>query len=356
MRYTAIAFAAVAGLIVGFAAAAPAADAASAQLAHAIFLKVNGQTITQEQVVEAVKYIIKREYNNVMPEDEQELENIQEAAQRDLVRSLLIHSEAAKLSLSIDSNRLKFIIRASGLTQDEITPAIRRILEADELFSDLMMATGTPLREPSPREIKDFYSKNKNEFSTNSMIVVRTIFIATDDRRPQAYYKSQGEDLMRRLEAVPAAQRTAAFAKAAEETSQDVFAKFGGLLTGGSPERWIPKDFNNRNADGSPIFPPTMVEEIKRLSKPGDLRLAVSADGIHILYCEDVRGGRTVPWSEANDIVEFVLKERYKNRQLRIWLNQIYDRSDVRWHDGAVYEKENLTRILLPSERGTLED
>ncbi len=330
------------------------ACAASAQLAHAIFLKVNGQTITQEQVVETVKYIIKREYNNVMPEDEQELENIQEAAQRDLVRSLLIHDEAAKNDISVDSNRLKYVISASGLKQDEITPAIRRLLEADELFSDIMMNTGTPIREPSPREIKEFYIKNKDEFTTNAMIIVRTIFIATDDTRPQAFYKEQGEELMRRLEAVPPAQRTEAFAKAAEETSQDVFAKFGGLLTGGGAERWIPKDFNNQNADGSPIFPPTMVEEIKRLNHPGDIRLAVSADGIHLLYCEDVRGGRTVPWSEANDIIEFILKERYKNRHLRIWLNQVYDRSDVRWHDGAVYEKENLTRILLPSERGTL--
>ena len=333
-----------------------AGNAASAQLAHAIFIKVNGRTITQEQVIETVKYIIKREYNNVMPEDEEELENIQDAAQRDLVRSLLIHDEARKLGAKLDSQRLKYVIRNSGLSNEEITPTIRRLVEADELFEDIMALTGTPIREPSPREIKDFYTNNRDEFKSNTFIIVRTIFIATDDRRPQAFYKAQGEELMRSIEAVPLQERAAAFAKAAEEHSQDIFAKFGGLLTGDSPEQWIPKDFANQNADGTPIFPPTMIEGIRRLNKPGDIRLAVSEDGIHLLYCENVRGGRTVPWSEANKIIEYVLKDRYKNRQLRNWLNQIYDRSDVRWHDGAVYEKENLTRILLPSERGPLDD
>lgn len=325
--------------------------ASAAQLAHAIFVKVNGRTITQEQVLEAVKYIIKREYNNVMPEDEDELERVQRAALRDLVRTLLIHDEAAKNNIHPDRGFTKELLRRSGLTQEEVTPTIRRMLQADDLFNDLMMSAGTPVRDPSPRDIKEFYNKNRDDFKTNAFIIVRTIFLSTDTSRPQSYYKTVAEELMVQLEAVPLAYRTEAFAKAAKERSQDIFAQFGGLLTGDGPEPWIPKDFANKNPDGGDIFPPTMIEAIRRLNNKGELRLAVSADGMHLLYCEDVRGGKVLPWDEASRIIEYVLKERARNARLRAWLSRVYDRSDVRWHDGTPFEKEMLTEILLPSER-----
>lgn len=326
------------------------------ELAHAIFVKVNGKTITQEQVVEAVKFIIKREYNNVMPEDEEELDKIQRAALRDLVRTLLIHDEAGRVGIKPSRNSWKEWARRHGLTQDEVTPTIRRMLEADDLFEELMMASGTPINQPSPREIKDFYNKNRDEFKTNAFIIVRTIFLPVDTSRPQSHYKTTAEELMTQLENVPIAQRTDAFDKTARERSQDIFAKNGGLLTGDSPDKWIPKDFNNENEDGTPIFPPTMVEEIRRLNRKGDLRLAVSSDGMHLLYCEDVQGGKTIGWDEASRIIEYVLKERQKNSRMRWWLNRVYDRSDVRWHDGSAFEKGTLTEILLPSEKSSLEE
>lgn len=322
------------------------------QLAHAIFVKVNGETITQEQVVEVVKYIIKNEYNDVVPHDEEELEKIQDAALRNLVRALLIQSEARKSNVRMSSGRMKSVVAQSGLKPDEVTPTIRRLLEADDLFEDLMMATGTPIREPSPRDIKNFYNEHREEFRSNAFIIVRTIFLADDGRRPQAFWKAQAEELMGQISAVPLSRRTEFFAEMAREHSQDIFARSGGLLTGESPEKWIPKDFTNKNPDGSDIFPATMVEVIRRLNKPGEVRLAISEDGMHILYCEDNQGGKIMKWDEARNIIEYVLKTRSRNRSLRTWLNQIYDRSDVRWHDGTKYEKEYLTKILLPSERG----
>lgn len=326
------------------------------QLAHAIFVKVNGETITQEQVVEVVKYLVKQEYNDVMPEDEEELEKLQDAALRNLVRSLLIRSEARKAGATMTSARLKGLIRQAGLKQDEVTPAIRKIIEADDLFEDMMAMTGTPVREPSPGQIRDFYNKNRDEFKSNAFIIVRTIFLPDDGRKTQAFYKAQAEEMVEEIKNVPLNRRAEFFAEMAKEYSQDVFAQFGGLLTGDSPERWIPKDFNSKNPDGTDIFPPTMVEGIRRLNKPGDVRLAVSADGMHILYCENVQGGKVMKWDEARNIIEFVLKARSRNHQMRNWLNQVYDRSDVRWHDGTRYEKEYLTKILLPSEQGPLNE
>lgn len=335
-------------------AVAAGAIAGETQLAHAIFVKVNGETITQEQVVEVVKYLVRQEYNNVMPQDEEELEKIQDAALRDLIRALLIRSEARKSRVNISSGRLKGLIRQSGLKPDEVTPTIRRIIEADDMFEDLMASSGTPIRDPSPRDIKDFYNENREEFRSSAFIIVRTIFIADDGRREQSFYKRQAEELVEQIKAVPLNRRTEYFAEMAKEVSQDVFAQFGGLLTGDNPEKWIPKDFANKNPDGTDIFPATMMEGIRKLAKPGDVRLAVSADGMHILYCEDSQGGKVMKWDEARNIIEYVLKTRARNRRLRVWLNQIYDRSDVRWHDGTVYEKENLTKILLPSEQNPM--
>ncbi len=324
----------------------------NAQLAHAIFVKVNGQTITQEQVVEAVHYLVKREYNGVMPRDEEVLEKLQDAAVRDLVRSLMIQSEAHKLGLKFRGN-MKYLIQRQGLKQEEVTPVIRRLLTADDIFEDIMMASGTPLRDPSPKEIKDFYLKNREEFKPNSFIVVRTIFLALDGKRPQSFFKAQGEEMLAQIEAVqPVTKRTEAFAKLAKEKSEDIFAKFGGLLTGESTEKWIPKAFQNQNPDGSPIFPPVMAEEIRKLNKPGETRMAISDDGVHLLYCEDVQGGKEMTWQEASRIIEFILKERTRNKSLRQWISEIYDRSDVRWHDGTEFDKEQLTKPLLPSEMG----
>ncbi len=333
------------------------ARAGESELAHAIFVKVNGKTITQEQVLDAVNFIVRREYNDVMPEDEAVLDNVNEAALRDLVRTYLIHDAVDhSTEVNITPERVKRVERSSGMSQELITPTIRMMLLADELFEELMMSEGTPVSQPSPKQVKDFYAENRDEFRTNVQFIVRTIFIPTIGRRPQAYFKAQGEELMATIQAVPLSQRTEAFANAARQYSQDVFAEFGGLLTGGGEERWIPQDFNNKNPDGGDIFPATMVEEIRRLARPGELRLAVSADGVHLLYCEDVRGGRDVPWAEAKRIIEYVLTERARNQRLREWINRVYENSDVRWHDGTAFEKETLTKILLPSERNAMED
>ncbi len=324
---------------------------AQEQLAHAIYVKVNGRTITQENVVEAVKYLIKREYNNVIPEDEEELDNIQKAALRDLVRTILIHDEAAREGVKVDRMYSRQAMAQSGLSPDEITPTIRRLLEADDLFEDMMARSGTPIMSPSPSQIRKFYNDNREDFRSDSQIIVRTIFISADTSRPQAFFKDRAEAVMRELQAVPLNQRTDAFAKKASEISEDVFAQFGGRLTGDSPEAWIPKDFQNLDPSGKPIFPVQMVETIRRLNRRGELRLAVSTEGMHIMYCEDVRGGRVMPFDEASRIIDYVLKTQARNATMRSWLSRVYDRSDVRWHDGSPYEKETLTEILLPSER-----
>ncbi len=333
------------------------ARAGESELAHAIFVKVNGKTITQEQVLDAVNFIVRREYNNVMPEDEEVLDTVQEAAIRDLVRTYLIHDAVEQSTeVEITPDMTKRAERSSGMSQELLTPTIRMMLLADELFENLMMSEGTPVMQPSPKEVKDFYAKNRDEFRTNVQFVVRTIFIPIIGRRPQAFFKAQGEELMAAIQRTPYPRRTEAFANAAREYSQDVFAEFGGLLTGEAEERWIPRDFNNRNEEGGDIFPATMVEEIRKLARPGELRLAVSADGVHLLYCDDVRGGQDVPWTEAKRIVEYVLTERARNQRLREWINRVYENSDVRWHDGTRFERETLTKILLPSERNALAD
>ncbi|MDR3077201.1 MAG: hypothetical protein LBV15_00360 [Planctomycetota bacterium] len=321
------------------------------ELAHSIYVKVNGKTITQNYVVEAVKYLIKREYRDIPPEDEEEMERLQQAALRELVRTVLIHDEAQSLKVSLGRERLKGIIASSGLKMEEITPTIRRILEAEDLFEELMLASGTPISSPSPRAIKEFYLKNREEFRANPFVIVRTIFIPSDNLHPQSYFKARAEELIARLEAIPLSQRTEAFDRTARESSQDIFARNGGLLTGDSPERWIPREFNNRNPDGSVIFPPPMTEAIHRLSAKGEIRLAVSAEGMHLVYCEDFRGGREMPWNEAAQIIDYVLKQEERNRRLRSWLEKVYDRSDIRWHDGSPYERNLLTDALLPSER-----
>lgn len=328
-----------------------AAVAGTEELSHAIFVKVNGKTITQDNVVQAVKYILKREYKDQMPEDEQEVVNIQKAALRDLVRTILIHDEASRQNVKIGREAMRRIVSTSGLRQEEITPTIRKMLEADDLFEEIMMHAGTPLKEPSPKEVKDFYNSHREEFKTNAFIVVRTIFISVDGVRPQSYFRERAEAILRELEAVPLSLRTEAFAKKAQEVSEDAFARHGGLLTQDNPDPWIPKDFANRDPEGRELLPQPMVDAIRRLNRKGEIRLAVSIEGMHLLYLEDTRGGNVIGWEEASRIIDFVLRQRQKDRLMRTWLNRIFDKSDVRWHDGTAFEKGLLLETLLPSEK-----
>lgn len=328
-------------------------ECAAVDLAYAIFLRVNGRPITQDNVAQAVRFLVKREYNDTPPADLEEHENIQKAAIRDLVRSHLIHSEATRLNIKLDRGFSRRAVAISGLRPDEVTPTIRRILEADDLFEEIMMAEGTPIREPSPKEVKDFYINNRDSFRTDAYVIVRTIFIGDDGSQAQSYFKDRATEVMHRILEMPVSQRADAFAKAAREYSQDIFAEFGGLLTGSSPEHWMPQEFTNQNPNGEPIFPQPMIEGIRRLKTPGEIRLAVSEDGMHLLYLEDIRGGSVIPWGEAKRIIDFHLKQVKRNTAMRDWINRVYDRSDVRWHNGTAFEKELLTEILLPSERGT---
>ncbi|MDR1612281.1 MAG: peptidylprolyl isomerase [Planctomycetota bacterium] len=322
------------------------------ELAYAIFIRVNGKPITQENVAQAMRFLLQREYKGQMPFDEQERENLQRAAIRDLVRTYLIHDEAAKLGLKPNRAYTQRAIAAAGFKQEAVTPTIRKMLEADDLFDDIMLNSGTPIKNPSPREIKDFYTRNRDSFRNDAYIVVRTIFIADDGSREHSYFKSRAEDLWRTLSGTPLSTRTEAFSKAAQESSQDIFAQFGGLLTGAAPEPWMPQDFSNDGPDGKPIFPEEMVAAIRRMKSKGEIRMAVSSEGFHLLYLEGIRGGNIIGWEEASRIIDFYLKQQYRNERLRTWIGRVYDRGDVRWHDGSPYEKSRLTEMLLPSEHG----
>lgn len=324
----------------------------AAELSYAIYLRVNGRPITQDNVVQAVKFLLGREYNNVMPADEEEQEGLQRAAIRDLVRSYIIHHEAGLLGIRPDRNSARRALAGSGVPYGDVTPTVRRMLEADSLFDEIMMREMTPVKDPSPREIKDFYLRNRDSFRTDAFVKIRTLFIAVDGSRPQSYFKDRAEDIMRTLQSTPREMRTDAFAKAAMESSQDVFAPFGGLLTADSPEQWIPQEFANKKSDGSPVFPAQMAEGIRRMKNKGEIRLAVSDMGMHLLYLEDVRGGNVIGWDEASRIIEYYLKQRARNERLRAWIGRAFDRSDVRWHDGSAYDKAQLTESILPSERG----
>ncbi len=338
--------------IIGAGVVAGKAKAGEGELAYSIFIRVNGRPITQESVGQVARYLLKREYNGKVPNDMQELSNVEKAAIRDLVRTQLIHSEAQRLNIRLDRDLTKRAIAMSGLRPDEVTPTIRRVLEADDLFEQIMMGEGTPIRSPSPKEIKQFYIDNRESFRSDAFIIVREIFIGEDGIKPQSFFKEQAEELIRQLEMVPVSQRTDAFDKMAREKSQDVFAEYGGRLTAGAEQGWMPQEFINERPDGRDIFPPEMVEGIRRLKQKGEVRLAISVDGMHILYLEDIKGGTIMPWAEASRIIEFHLKQRQKIIAMRNWINSIYDRSDVRWNDGTAYEKRELAEVLLPSERG----
>lgn len=330
---------------------AVSAVAGQEELAHAIFVRVNGKVITQDNILQVSRYIIERDYKGQAPADEDELEKIQDAALRDLVRMNLIQHEAGQLGIKPNREATKRAIGQTGVKSEYITPTVRRVIESGEMFDDIMGREGTPIMPPSPREIKDFFNKNKEEFRTNAFVIIRSIFIPADTSQAQSYFKDRAESIQRELMAVPYPARTDAFASKAKEVSMDVFAQFGGLLTGPAENRWMPQEFNNRGKDGQDLFPQQMAQAIRNLTHKGEIALAVSKDGMHLVYLEDIRGGKIIPWDSASKMIDYMITQRIREDKMRVWLDRVFSRSDVKWHDGTKYDKTKLTEALLPSER-----
>lgn len=201
-------------------------------------VKVGGKTITQEDVQAEI---------NALPEMAKAFFQGPDGTERfvdELVKKEMLYLEAQKRGLDKSKDFQRQVEEFKKLT------LINQLLEKE-------MAAASNITE---QDIKDYYEKNKNEFTMNNQIRLSHIVVKTDDEAKQVMERLQkGED----------------FAKVASALSQDkASAKTGGDIGTFKRGEMIPE-----------------LESVAFSLKKGAVSMPVKLkDGIHILKVTDAKG------------------------------------------------------------------
>ncbi len=320
------------------------------RLLHAILVKVNGNRITQADLDEVAEYLFGkyfpgRPFNTIRREEVDELSG---KAMQELIRINLILDEVEKRDIEIDDERKQRFYRIMKIDPVTASRTLKRMADADAAFDKLMSLDGKSYTKPGPKEIRDFWNKNKDSlFITQRRVKVRHIFLNSQLGDP-GVLKKQADMLRDNLDKTPLNERTTKFAKFAEEFSQGRFRSLGGLLLiGNDDEGWFNQDFPNRGRDADEIFPEAMVRAIRGLRNPGDMSDVVQSEkGFHLLYLEDAKGGEQIPFSKAQTYIEWNLTEIARRQYQYQWMKRKMETSVVTWNDGTAYPIDRI----LPSK------
>lgn len=266
-----------------------------------------------------------------------------------MVAQLLL-DEGRKLEIKVDDEEVDKRLARSRVKPGSTTRIVRRLIESQVMFDLIMRHEQIPPFQARPKDILKGYHETREQFRQHSIVKVRHIFLPAEDPQSIKLKKQQGTLFKKKIEAQTSLSGRSDFFKAlAGEFSQDMFAASGGLIRFSSEgDGWFPQeiDFKNRET-GKEIFPKAMIRGITGLSKKGEVRgPIVSEKGIHLLYLEDIKGGKYIDRREAYKIIEHLMRLDERRSWLCKWLVDKYERSQVSWHDGSPYEKE----LLLPSE------
>jgi len=288
--------------------------------------------------------------DQVMPLCPAYLDKLSTASLRELIKAELIEDEAKDLELVADDERVQRYAQGEQLQSKEAKSVARRLAKAEALFDEILNKQEIVMRKPSPAEIREYYQKHKDTaFRERCMVKVRSIYMdAGNDPERVKVAESKAKLVYEKIAEKNPEQKNEAFAAMASEFSDDAFARQGGQIRlSDDPEGWFVQDFPNKRPDGQPLFPDEMYRGIQTLAKKGAMTAILrSQHGFHILYMEDIKGGRTVPFDQAYKLIEYQLEKLSRNERLLQWLQDKLQRSRVTWHDGDPYPKENI----LPRE------
>lgn len=325
--------------------------AGEGHLINAVLIKVAGRRITQTDLNEMAQYLLRRRYGHVdlrtIRMDPSEMEELSAAARRELVRMHLILDEAESMQLSVpDREVLEFFERAQ-LDLARLPALARKQAEAELLIDQILKARGVLGSLITPAEMRRIYQEQKDTvFTTDSQVKIRHILLPTGALTSEQNVLTRARSVRKQVMNLPAHQRAEFFADRARVLSDDAFASQGGLLRiSRDPEGWFRQDWGNKRADGGEAFPKPLYTAIVRFGP--EHRLTVtdpirSHQGIHLLFLEDIKVGKTMSWKEAQPLIRRYVERRRKREEVEKWLEDKVKRTRIVWNDGTPYPVEEI--------------
>eukprot|EP00831_Metopus_contortus_P043586 TRINITY_DN34984_c0_g1_i1.p1 TRINITY_DN34984_c0_g1~~TRINITY_DN34984_c0_g1_i1.p1 ORF type:complete len:418 (-),score=51.20 TRINITY_DN34984_c0_g1_i1:209-1462(-) len=328
-------------------------------LDHAILVNVNDIKITRSQLDKMGLMLFKMNYPNRDENtiNESELEELSANALKELIIICLTEDEAdirnsdedTLNDLTVSSEDIDRQLQALGLKSFSTSPLAQRFAKSKTLRSKIIYGAKSGMN-PSPRDVKIFYLKNRNTvFTEQRLIRIRELFLSSDSLNA-SITKKQAQMLYNTLKKSSIKKRFQLFPQMATEFSQDKFKKDGGLIVTGTPGNFIPQDSDFIRSDGSTAFPKEMIQTIHDLSAAGDIMLTKSSKGWHIIMLEAVKGGKKVPINKCRGIIEGYLEDQNFEEAYNEWLVEKVKDSRIMWNDGDPFPTEKITDKLSKEE------
>ncbi len=343
------------------------ADAQEPQqvLRHAILVHVNDKKITQQDLNEMGEFLFERFYphSNIAELPPHEHEILSDTAMRELILIHLVNRESRRLTDAYeeeDNPRKKMRMTKVEASYEDVLKRMRNVgidpvrapkiartyYRSQVLMDKILIARGHVINQPSPRQIREYWKAHKHDqFITKRHVKVRHIFLDAkiEDRKA---VKKRLQIIREPLEKKSGEALSQSFAKAAREFSQGPFRANGGLIELG-PGGWMIQGFEYKNKEGHSLFPKDVIEGIDKMRVVGELSPIVSSErGFHLFLLEDAKGGEQIPFSKAQTMIERYLQQSKRTKIMRAWLKGTLETSNILWHDGTRFPKEEV----LPPE------
>lgn len=305
------------------------AFAGESRMADAVLVKVNGQPIYKREVEKYAGVKAEKMLRAGMELTREREERLLRGALRDLISSRLIRQQALLKRVGVSEDTVDERMQKVGAPDNE---HIRRNIKDDILFERLMKRERTPVSEPSPREVREFYLEHRDSFTHPRRVRARHITI------PKALPETRSSELRRakrlRNEAMAEGTVFAELAKRRGGTALD--RRSGGLIIYPETEKqgffFNPKRSDLRQQE---VYPTAMLDALEELEKGSVSEVIESDRGFHILYVDEEIPAKTFEFSEVQAKIRQHLFRLARIRLQRKWIARVVDESRVTWRDNT---------------------
>jgi len=325
---------------------------AGEEISHAVFARVNGKAITQAEMRAIIDWLL-LEYQGVPPPPSEQT-RIHHTALRMLIFAELVLQEAKRENVKVPREPIEDYIKGLGVPPRLITPALRRIAEADHLFDGLLHKAGTPPPPPTPDEIRKYKSRNLDMFRPMVFIQVQHIFLYAGNPDTAQAKMAEARQFRTELLALPAGEpRKQQFEAIAKEFSQDAFAKSGGFLPAfdrykGEYSHTFEQADPLNDHEGNPLCGAEVMAAIRNLRVEGEIPQPFASPlGIHLIHVPLLRVTELDDKTIQQRIVAILTSEK-REAAVEKWMRRVLRNSSVRYHDGSPVEVD----ILFPPKDG----
>lgn len=295
-----------------------------------VVAKVNGESITRQQLderVEGMKQYFKQQGMNLdLEEASPMLEMLKRQTLEEMINQELVLQEAKKQGIApkkqdIDQEikslkesfkseaEFKQFLAANGISE----PKLYDLVEKDFMATELQKKVTAGVKEVTEAEARVYYDSNKDQFTQPQQYEVRHILLATQGKsgepaRVEAQAKAEALSVLNQL------NQGKDFAVLAQEKSEDPgSASNGGLYT-------------FKNGDAVPEF-----EKAALALKPGEItRMPVKTEfGYHVIKLEKIIPAATSSFEEVKAGIIKDLNEKARQDKFAGYMAGVKEKSAI---------------------------